>query len=63
MKKYYFAYEDRYKQIHSEGLLWFQDKPTPELLEWIESNGILLGSNICEIGCGEGRDALYLSEK
>lgn len=63
MKKYYFAYEDRYKQVHNEGLLWFSDKPTPELLEWVEFNSISIGSDICEIGCGEGRDALYLSGK
>lgn len=63
MKKYYFAYEDRYKKVHNEGLLWFSDKPTPELLEWVEFNGISIGSDICEIGCGEGRDAIYLSGK
>lgn len=63
LKKYYFAYEYRYKQVHNEGLLWFSDKPTPELLEWVEFNCISTESDICEIGCGEGRDALYLSEK
>lgn len=62
MKNYYLAYEERYKKVHSEGLLWFSDNPTPELLDWIEYNHISAGDEICEIGCGEGRDALYLSE-
>ncbi len=62
-KNYYLAYEERYKKVHSEGLLWFSDNPTPELLEWIEYYGISRDYEICEIGSGEGRDALYLSEK
>lgn len=63
MKKYYFAYEDRYKKVHDQGLLWFSNEPTPELLEWVEFNQIPIGDEICEVGCGEGRDALYLSEQ
>jgi len=61
MKKYYLAYEDRYKKVHAEGLRWFSNKPTPELLEWIKYNNIPINEEICEIGCGEGRDALYLA--
>lgn len=61
MKEYYLAYEERYKKVHSEGLMRFSDIPTPELLEWIEYNSIPNNSEICEVGCGEGRDALYLS--
>lgn len=63
MKEYYLAYEERYKKVHSEGLMWFSDIPTPELLEWIEYNHIPVDDEICEVGCGEGRDALYLSGK
>lgn len=63
MKKYYHAYEDRYKKIHGEGLLWFSKKPTPELIDWIEDNEIPVNDEICELGCGEGRDALYLSSQ
>ncbi|WP_054871887.1 class I SAM-dependent methyltransferase [Caloranaerobacter sp. TR13] len=61
MKKYYYAYEERYKKIHKEGLLWFSKKPTPELIDWVEYFNIPLGNEICEVGCGEGRDALYLA--
>lgn len=63
MKKYYFAYEDRLKKIHKEGLLWFSSNPTHELLDWVECNKIPVEDEILEVGCGEGRDALFLSEK
>lgn len=36
MKKYYLAYDERYKKAHSEGILWFSKNPTPDLLKWIE---------------------------
>ncbi len=63
MKKYYYAYGDRYKEVHSKGLLWFSEEPTPELLTWIEFYQIPIGEEICEIGCGEGRDAIFISKK
>lgn len=63
MKKYYHAYEERYKKIHGEGLLWFSKEPTPELIDWIEYYNISVDNEICEIGCGEGRDALFLAEQ
>lgn len=63
MKKYYLAYDERYEKVHNEGLTWFSKVPTPELLEWIDYNNISLDDDICEVGCGEGRDALYLAEK
>ncbi len=62
MKKYYNAYEERYKKIHEEGLLWASKNPTPELINWIDYYNISIDDDICEIGCGEGRDALYLAE-
>ncbi len=61
MKKYYLAYEERYKKVHEEGLLWFSQNPTPELLEWVKHNNIPESEEICEIGCGEGRDSIYLA--
>lgn len=61
MDKYYLAYEDRYKKIHSQGALWFGDNPTPELVSWVNYFNIDKNDKICEVGCGEGRDTLYLS--
>ncbi|MDF2675019.1 MAG: hypothetical protein K0R09_3288 [Clostridiales bacterium] len=62
MKKYYHAYNERYKKVHEEGLLWFSKEPTPEVLEWIKYYNIRIKDEICEIGCGEGRDSLYLAQ-
>ncbi|MGL5642011.1 MAG: class I SAM-dependent methyltransferase [Paraclostridium sp.] len=63
MKKYYLAYDERYKKAHSEGILWFSKNPTPDLLKWIEHYDISKQDKICEVGCGEGRDTLYLGIK
>jgi len=61
MKKYYEAYDLRYKRIHEDGLIWFKNEPTPELLDWISYHKISLEEAILEVGCGEGRDVLYLA--
>lgn len=62
MKKYYHAYNERYKRVHAEGLLWFSEEPTPEVLEWIRHYNIKTSDEICDAGCGEGRDSLYLAQ-
>ena len=57
-RKYYEAYDDRYRQVHGENLQWFASSPSPivgEILERYNINGGML-----EIGCGEGRDAGFL---
>lgn len=61
LKKYYRAYDDRYRAVHARGLLWFSGSPTPELLRWLEETGPAKGERICDVGCGEGRDALCLA--
>lgn len=61
MDKYYKAYNQRYQQVHDEGLLWFSSNPTPEVMAWIKHNKISKLDNICEIGCGEGRDTMNLA--
>ena len=61
MKKYYEAYDLRYKRIHEDGQLWFKNAPTPELLDWITVQNVPLEDAILEVGCGEGRDAIYLA--
>lgn len=60
-RKYYMAYNERYKRVHEENLLWFIDEPTHEVSVWIENKQIAFGETICEVGCGEGRDALHLA--
>lgn len=61
MRKYYEAYDKRYQRIHENGLMWFKNEPTPELLEWLEYYKVPKQSEILEVGCGEGRDAIHLA--
>ncbi len=63
MKKYYEAYDGRYRIIHEKGLSWSTDIPTPIVSDVISRYGISKESSILEIGCGEGRDAFPLLEQ
>ena len=60
MKKYYEAYDSRYKMIHEKGYSWSSETPTPIVRETIDRYSITRDSAILEIGCGEGRDAFPL---
>lgn len=59
-KEYYEAYDDRYRQIHQQGLQWFSESPSAIVEDTIRSFSISSQSKILEIGCGEGRDACFL---
>ena len=59
-KKYYEAYDDRYRQIHQENLQWFADTPSPIVGQVLDCFSISKDAKILEIGCGEGRDAIAL---
>lgn len=63
MRKYYEAYDDRYRQVHQENLHWFDEKPSGIVLETIEKFSISKQHRILEVGCGEGRDARFLLRK
>ena len=38
-RKYYEAYDDRYRQIHSQNLAWFDESPSAIVLETIREFG------------------------
>ena len=57
MKKYYEAFEDRYKTAHEKGVSWSSDQCTPIVLETIRKYISDPRTPMLEIGCGEGRDA------
>ena len=57
MKRYYEAYDERYKTIHEKGFSWAGDVATPIVLDAIRRSGLSKEARILEIGCGEGRDA------
>lgn len=60
MEDYYKAYDKRYRQVHEKGNLWASFIPTLEVMDIINKYGINNDSKILEIGCGEGRDSIYL---
>ena len=57
-RKYYEAYDDRYRQVHSGNMQWFHNSPSPIVADVIRKYEILRCHRLLEIGCGEGRDAL-----
>lgn len=59
-RKYYEAYDDRYRQIHAKNLQWFYEEPTAIVRQIIEKYGITTRHKLLELGCGEGRDAFAL---
>lgn len=63
MSRYYEAYERRYQTIHSLGLQWASDCPSPIVAEVLRRYGVKQDCSLLEIGCGEGRDAFRLLEQ
>ena len=57
-RKYYEAYDDRYRQVHGQNLQWFDDGPSPIVAEVLKRYNI--NGKILEVGCGEGRDGGWL---
>lgn len=60
MRKYYEAYDDRYRQIHEKKLQWASNIPSPIVTQILEQFGISTTGSVLELGCGEGRDASHL---
>lgn len=56
-RKYYTAYNERYKTAHQQGISWASDASTPIVMEVINKYNITPNHQILEIGCGEGRDS------
>lgn len=60
---YYKAYEKRYSQVYEKDMLWSSQENTPEVLKCIKNYKISKMARILDLGCGEGRDAIYLLDK
>ena len=60
MAKYYEAYERRYRQVHEKSLLWASEKNSPIVFETMRKYDMPNNTKILDIGCGEGRDCLFL---
>lgn len=57
---YYKAYDKRYRQTYENNSLWEILERTKEVIDTLKKYKITKNSNILELGCGEGRDAIYL---
>lgn len=57
---YYKAYDKRYRQTYENNSLWEISERTKEVIDTLKKCKITKNSNILELGCGEGRDAIYL---
>ncbi len=62
-RRYYEAYDLRYRQVHDRGLEWFCGEPTPVVEQTLEKYSIHRDALMLEIGCGEGNDAAFLLGK
>ena len=60
MAKYYEAYDKRYRQVHERALSWATDGNSPIVLETLRKYVKSDNPKILDIGCGEGRDCLFL---
>ena len=63
MKRYYEAYDERYKAVHEKNLRCMGYSHSEIVLEIINKYGISKEASILEIGCGEGRDSIVLLQK
>lgn len=62
MRKYYEAYDERYKTVHQKNLRCMGYEPSDIVYQTVCKYGISKDDAVLEIGCGEGRDAVYLLE-
>lgn len=62
-RKYYAAYDERYKTAHAHGVSWSSDVSTPIVMEVIRKYHIGHDQRLLEIGCGEGRDSRRVLEQ
>lgn len=62
-RKYYEAYEERYKTAHAHGVSWSSDVSTPIVIEMLDKYNITQEHKLLEIGCGEGRDSKSVLER
>ena len=62
-RKYYAAYDERYKTAHARGVRWSSDISTPIVMEVLQKYNVDHRHQLLEIGCGEGRDSGTVLER
>jgi len=58
------AYEERYRKVYEAGAsFWEEPKPTRVLINFLGELSAPKGSKAIDMGCGEGRDSIFLAKK
>lgn len=60
---YYKAYDKRYNQVYKKNMLWSSQDPTKEVIDFLKKYNYQNKDSILDLGCGEGRDAIFLLDK
>ena len=60
---YYMAYEKRYSQVYNKKMMWTSKQPTPDVINFFHEYNISKNNMVLDLGCGEGRDAIYFLDK
>ena len=61
---YYYEYDDCYRTVYAEGAeSWESHEPNDALVAFLERHRGELGRRVIDLGCGEGRDSVYLASQ
>jgi len=61
---YYYEYDECYRTVYAQGAeLWETPDPNDALVAFVEESGSRLGPRVLDLGCGEGRDSLFLARR
>ncbi len=61
---YFYEYDRCYREVYEAGAdLWEKAGPNEALVQIVEEYGDTLGNRWLDLGCGEGRDSLYLASR
>jgi SAM-dependent methyltransferase/mannose-6-phosphate isomerase-like protein (cupin superfamily) len=61
---YYYEYDECYRTVYAEGAeLWETPEPNDALVAFVDEPGSRLGPRVLDLGCGEGRDSVFLARR